>query len=97
MKRRMRAGPGRASAGAVPPAAGGAEGEGAVAGQAVERSQHDVRHVIRQHPGADQDAPERYLGGPLRPVPDLGEAGPGGTKQSSESCPCLKNRTLIHL
>lgn len=48
-----------------------AEGERPLAGQGVERSQHVVGHVVHQHPGADQDAPERHLTGPVSAVPGL--------------------------
>lgn len=57
-----------------------AQGEGPVAGEAVERSEHAVGHVVREHPGADQNTPERHFVGPVGAVPDLGKTGPEGTK-----------------
>lgn len=40
--------------------------------------------MIHQHPGADQDAPERCFAGPVGTVPNLGEAGPVETKTKEE-------------
>jgi len=52
-----------------------AEGEGLLAGQALERLQHGVGHVVREHPGTDHHTPERHLGRPVGPVAHLGETG----------------------
>lgn len=57
-----------------------AEGEGPISGQTVECPQHAIGHVIRKHPGTDQNAPERHLVGPVCAVPDLGKTGSEGKK-----------------
>ena len=62
-----------------------AERVGPVAGQAVECSEQDVGHVIREHPGTDQNAPERHFVGPVCTVPDLGETGSEGKERKGES------------
>lgn len=38
-----------------------AEGEGTLAAESAERSEHAVRHVIHKHPGADQYTSERHF------------------------------------
>lgn len=53
-----------------------AEGEGPVGGKTAECSEHSVRHVIREHPGTDQNTPEGHFIGPVCTVPDLGKTRP---------------------
>lgn len=67
-----------------------AEGEGPLIGQAVERPEHGVRHVIGEHPGADQNTPECHFVGPLRPVPGLGKTG--SEERGRER---IKKKTLV--
>lgn len=54
-----------------------AEGRGSVAAKTLERSEHSVGHVIYEHPGADQNTPERHFTGPVCVVTDLGKTGSG--------------------
>lgn len=53
---------------------GRAERGRALAGEAAQGPQNHIGHVIRDHPRADQNIPERRLAGPLGAVSHLREA-----------------------
>lgn len=58
-----------------------AERQRAVVGKTVECAKHSIRHVINEHPGADQYTPELRFIRPLSTVTDLGKAGSEGERQ----------------
>lgn len=62
-----------------------AEGRGSVAAKTVERSEHSVGHVIYEHPGADQNTPERHFTGPVCAVTDLGKTGSEGKETTGRN------------